>query len=64
MMAALKRLLDWYRGIEPGPRYTEASVPDTPYVKITDSRTGKSIKVALCNLQGARQAIEAFGGAE
>lgn len=41
--------------------YTVTPVDGEPRAEIMNTETGKSIKVALCDLKGAIQAIAAFG---
>lgn len=41
--------------------YTIEPIEGRPASRITDTRSGLSIDVGLCNLPGAIQALEAFG---
>lgn len=41
-------------------RFVTKSIPDTPRVRVTDTLTGKTLEVGLCDYFGVRKALGAF----
>ena len=42
-------------------RFTRRALPDKPKVRFTDTKTGKTVDIGLCDSLGAIQILKAFG---